>query len=173
MTCGVYAYAESPDFEILLFGYAWDDEPVQVLDLTNGRGLPQELQNALYDPEILKAAFNANFERVCLAAYTGRTLPPEQWECTAVRARQLGLPASLEDVGTVVGLPEEKQKLKTGRALIRYFSIPCSPTKTNGQRTRNLPAHAPDKWTQYAEYCLQDVETEREVRKKLDRFDVI
>jgi len=171
--CGVYAYAESPDFDILLFGYAWDDEPAQVIDLTAGSGLPQELQDALYDPEILKTAYNANFERVCLAAYIGSVLPPEQWNCTAVLARQLGLPASLEDVGEVIGLSEEKEKLKTGRALIRYFSIPCKPTKTNGQRTRNLPAHDPEKWACYIDYNRQDVEAEQEVRRRLDKFHVI
>ena len=145
--CGVYAYAQSPDFEILLFGYAWDDGPVEVIDLARGESLPEELQNALYDPEILKTAFNASFERTCLSAFMGRVTPPEQWSCTAVMARELGLPGSLEAVGEVIGLPEDKQKSKTGRALIRYFSIPCKPTKTNGNRTRNLPEHDPDRWT--------------------------
>lgn len=121
--CGVYAYAQSPDFEILLFGYAWDDGPVEVIDLARGESLPEELQNALYDPEILKTAFNASFERTCLSAFMGRVTPPEQWSCTAVMARELGLPGSLEAVGEVIGLPEDKQKSKTGRALIRYFSI--------------------------------------------------
>jgi len=171
--CGVYAYAESPDFDILLFGYAWDDEPAQVLDLTICPCLPQELQNALYDPEILKTAYNANFERVCLNAYLGATTPPEQWQCTAVRSRELGLPASLGAVGTVIGLPEEKQKLKIGKTLIRYFSIPCAPTKINGQRTRNLPDHDLDKWKLYIDYNRQDVETEREIRKRLSRFPII
>ena len=171
--CGVYAYAESPDFDILLFGYAWDDEPAQVIDLTTGAGLPQELQDALYDPEILKTAYNANFERACLSAYMGSVTPPEQWQCTAVLSRELGLPASLEAVGEVIGLPEEKQKLKTGKALIRYFSVPCKPTKTNGQRTRNLPEHDPEKWALYIDYNRQDVETEREIRKRLSRFHVI
>lgn len=169
---GVYAYAESDDFEILLFGYAWDDDPVEVIDLTTGQGLPQELQNALYDPEILKTAFNASFERTCLSAYFGRVTPPEQWSCTAVMARELGLPGSLEAVGEVIGLPEDKQKSKTGKALIRYFSIPCKPTKTNGQRTRNLPAHDPDRWNMYVEYNRQDVEAERAIRKKLSRFPI-
>jgi DNA polymerase len=170
--CGVYAYAESPDFDILLFGYAFDDEPAQVIDLTAGMSLPTEIQEALYDPEILKTAFNAQFERVCLAAYTRRVLPPEQWQCTAVLSRELGLPGSLEGTGEVIGLSEEKQKLKTGKALIRYFSIPCKATKTNGHRTRNLPKHDPEKWTLYIEYNRQDVEAEREIRKKLSRFHV-
>ena len=170
--CGVYAYAQSPDFEILLFGYAWDDGPVEVIDLAKGQSLPQELQDALYDPEILKTAFNASFERTCLSAFMGRVTPPEQWSCTAVMARELGLPGSLEAVGEVIGLPEDKQKSKTGRALIRYFSIPCKPTKTNGNRTRNLPEHDPDRWNLYVEYNRQDVEAERAIRKKLSRFPI-
>lgn len=170
--CGVYAYAQSPDFEILLFGYAWDDSPVEVIDLARGESLPEELQNALYDPEILKTAFNASFERTCLSAFMGRVTPPEQWSCTAVMARELGLPGSLEAVGEVIGLPEDKQKSKTGRALIRYFSIPCKPTKTNGNRTRNLPEHDPDRWAIYVEYNRQDVVSERAIRQKLSRFPV-
>lgn len=169
---GVYAYAQSDDFEILLFGYAWDDGPVEVLDLARGQSIPQELQNALYDPKILKTAFNASFERTCLSAYLGRITPPEQWSCTAVMARELGLPGSLEAVGEVIGLPEDKQKSKTGRALIRYFSIPCKPTKSNGQRTRNLPEHDPDRWDLYIEYNRQDVEAERAIRKKLSKFPI-
>lgn len=171
--CGVYAYCESPDFEILLFGYAFDDEPVQVIDLTVCGGLPKEIIDALQDSEIVKSAYNANFERTCLHAYTGLEMPPEQWRCTAVLARELGLPSSLADVGAVIGLPEDKQKLKTGEALIKYFSIPCTPTKVNGNRTRNLPEHAPDKWAMYIEYNQRDVETEREIRKRLSRFRVI
>lgn len=170
--CGVYAYAQSPDFEILLFGYAWDDGPVEVIDLARGESLPEELQNALYDPEILKTAFNASFERTCLSAFMGRVTPPEQWSCTAVMARELGLPGSLEAVGEVIGLPEDKQKSKTGRALISYFSIPCKPTKTNGNRTRNLPEHDPDRWAIYVEYNRQDVVSERAIRQKLSRFPV-
>lgn len=169
---GVYAYAQSEDFEILLFGYAWDNGPVEVIDLTTGQGLPQELQNALYDPEILKTAFNASFERTCLSAYFGRVTPPGQWSCTAVMARELGLPGSLEAVGEVIGLPEDKQKSKTGKALIRYFSIPCKATKVNGGRTRNLPEHDPERWALYIEYNRQDVEAERAIRKKLSRFQV-
>ena len=172
-SCGVYAYAASPDFEILLFGYAYDDDPVQVIDLASGEKLPIELQNALYDPEILKTAFNASFERTCLSAFMGKTTPPEQWSCTAVWARELGLPSSLESVGVVLGLPEDKQKLKTGKALIRYFSIPCKPTKTNGQRTRNFPHHDPEKWALYKEYNMGDVVAERAIRRKLERFPVL
>ena len=170
---GVYAYAESPDFEIMIFGYAWDDDPVEVIDLASGQSLPQELQDALYDPEILKTAFNASFERTCLGAFLGSATPPEQWSCTAVMSRELGLPASLEAVGTVLGLPEDKQKSKTGKALIRFFSVPCKPTKTNGLRERNLPQHDPARWSLYIEYNRQDVEAERAIRKKLARFPIL
>lgn len=170
---GVYAYAASPDFEILLFGYAWDDGPVEVIDLASGQKLPQELQDALYDPQILKTAFNASFERTCLSAFMGSVTPPEQWSCTAVMARELGLPGSLEMVGQVIGLPEDKQKSKTGKALIRYFSIPCKATKANGGRTRNLPQHDPDRWRLYVEYNRQDVEAERAIRKRLQKFPVL
>lgn len=171
--CGVYAYAASPDFEILLFGYAWDDGPVEVIDMASGQKLPQELQDALYDPEILKTAFNASFERTCLSAFMGRVTPPEQWSCTAAMARELGLPGSLEMVGQVIGLPEDKQKSKTGKALIRYFSIPCKATKVNGGRTRNLPQHDPDRWRLYVEYNRQDVEAERAIRRRLQKFPVL
>lgn len=170
---GVYAYAAHPEFEILLFGYAFDDDPVQVIDLAQGEKLPQELQNALYDPEILKTAFNASFERTCLSAFLGPVTPPEQWSCTAVWARELGLPATLESVGIVLGLPEDKQKLKTGKALIRYFSIPCKPTKTNGMRTRNLPQHDPERWQLYKEYNAGDVVAERAIRKKLAHYPIL
>ena len=170
-TSGVYAYAGSPDFEILLFGYAFDDEEITVLDLTQNQ-LPKEIEAALLNPDILKTAFNANFERTCLAAYLGCPMPAEQWDCTAVMARELGLPASLADVGKVLGLPEEQQKLKSGSALIRYFSIPCKPTKTNGQRTRNLPAHDMDKWALYKEYNAGDVEAERAIRRILEKYPI-
>lgn len=171
-SCGVYAYAESPDFTILLFGYAFDDEPVQVIDLARGEKLSEELLQALHDPEVLKTAFNASFERTCLGAYTGFRMEPEQWSCTAVMARELGLPGSLEAVGQVLGLPEDKQKLRTGKALIRFFSVPCRPTKTNGMRTWNLPEHDPDRWELYKTYNANDVVAEREIRKKLSRFQI-
>lgn len=169
---GVYAYAESPDFEILLFGYAFNDEPVTVIDLAQGEELPQEVLDALFSDKVLKTAFNANFERTCISKWLGAAMPPAEWSCTAVMAKELGLPNSLEAVGTEIGLPEDKQKLKTGRALIRYFSMPCAPTKTNGMRTRNLPNHAPEKWELYKEYNARDVETERAIRKKLSRFSI-
>ena len=169
--CGVYAYAESLDFEILLFGYAFDEEPVNVIDLTIDE-LPKDIEEAIYDPNIVKTAFNASFERTCLSAYFGRQTPPEQWSCTAVMARELGLPSSLEAVGAVLGLPADKQKSSTGKALIRYFSIPCKPTKVNGQRTRNLPEHDMARWNLYKEYNGQDVIAERAIRKKLSRFNM-
>lgn len=169
---GVYAYAESPDFEILLFAYAFDDEPVTVVDLAQGEHLPKEVLGALFDGAVLKTAFNANFERTCISRWLSAAMPPQEWSCTAVMAKELGLPNSLDTVGAVIGLPEDKQKLKTGKALIRYFSIPCKPTKANGQRTRNLPEHAPDKWALYKEYNGQDVEAERAIRRKLSRFSV-
>lgn len=169
--CGVYAYAESLDFEILLFGYAFDEEPVNVIDLMIDE-LPKDIEEAIYDPNILKTAFNASFERTCLSAYFGRQTPPEQWSCTAVMARELGLPSSLEAVGAVLGLPADKQKSSTGKALIRYFSIPCKPTKVNGQRTRNLPEHDMARWNLYKEYNGQDVIAERAIRKKLSRFNM-
>lgn len=169
--CGVYAYAASPDFEILLFGYAFDDGPVDVIDLTAEK-LPKDLIDAIYDPEIVKTAFNASFERTCLSAYFREITPPEQWSDTAVVARELGLPNSLEQVGIVLGLPDDKKKAKTGRALIRYFSVPCKPTKVNGGRTRNLPEHDLNKWHTYIEYNRQDVEAERAIRKKLSHFQM-
>ena len=170
--CGVYKYAESDDFEILLFGYAFGDGPVRVVDLASGEKLPQEIQDALHDPKILKTAFNASFERTCLGAYTGSRMEPEQWSCTAVMARELGLPHTLEAVGIVLGLHEEKAKLKTGKALINFFSVPCRPTKANNGRTRNLPEHDPARWALYKEYNANDVEAEREIRRRLSRFHI-
>ena len=168
---GVYAYSESTDFEILLFGYAYDDEPVQVVDLTDEL-IPISVMRDLQSESVLKTAFNASFERTCLSRYFDMVLPPEQWSCTAVLARELGLPGSLAAVGEVIGLPEDKQKLKTGKALIRYFSLPCKSTKANGGRTRNLPEHDPEKWAQYIEYNAQDVISERAIRNRLKHFVV-
>ena len=171
--CGVYRYAEAPDFEVLLFAYAVDDEPVDVVDLTC-QPLPGHLTDMLQDPAYIKCAYNANFERVCLSKYLGLNgyLPPEQWRCTAVHAATLGLPRSLGEVGKALGLPEDKQKMKEGADLIRYFCVPCKPTKVNGGRTRNLPVHAPEKWQVFKDYNLRDVETEREIRRLLDAFPV-
>ncbi|ABO49725.1 DNA-directed DNA polymerase [Desulforamulus reducens MI-1] len=168
---GVYAYAEAEDFEILLFGYAFDDEPVQLIDLASGEQLPDNVLNALTDPEIIKTAFNANFERTCIAKHFNRPMPPEQWRCTHVHALTLGLPGHLGDVAKVLGLKQQKDT--AGKALIRYFSMPCKPTKVNGQRTRNLPEHDPDRWAKFKSYCKQDVAVERDIRKTLERFPVI
>lgn len=166
----VYKYAESEDFEILLFAYAWGDDPVNIIDFTEGNLLPTEVQQALFDPRVLKTAFNANFERVCLAKYFGQTLPPEQWSCTAVMARELGFPGSLEGAGKALGLEEEKQKMNSGRSLIQFFCKPCTPTKTNGHRSRNFPVHAKEKWELFKEYNGRDVESEREIRRILRQF---
>lgn len=169
--CGVYAYTSSSDFEILLFGYSLDGAPVEVIDLASGQAVPDWLTAAIYDPEILKTAFNASFERTCFGRFYNKITPPEQWSCTAVMARELGLPGSLEAVGEVIGLPEDKQKSKTGKALINYFSKPRKPTKTDS-RTRNLPEQDPDRWKLYIEYNRQDVVTEMEIRKRLQKFPV-
>ncbi len=167
---GVYAYAESEDFQILLLAYAWDNYPVQVIDMSESKQLPKELESALLSDFFLKTAFNANFERVCLAKYLGRTLPPEQWSCTSVMARELGLPGDLKGCGNALHFDEDKQKLKTGSALINFFCKPCTPTKSNGYRTRNLPYHNEEKWEDFKVYNIRDVETEREIRKILERF---
>lgn len=150
--CGVYAYADSPAFEILLFAYSFDDEETKIIDLAQGEQLTEEIKNALSDVGIIKTAFNANFERTCLSKYMGVRLSPESWVCTAVQSAMLALPLSLEGVGAVLGLSE--QKLKEGKDLIRYFCVPCKPTKTNGGRSRNLPFHAPEKWKQFKTYCM-------------------
>lgn len=169
---GVYRYTEAPDFQVLLFAYAIDDDPVQVIDLTKDP-LPEELRVMLQSQHYTKVAYNANFERTCLRRLLpGCYLPPEQWRCTAVHAATLGLPRSLADVGAALGLAEEKQKLKEGKDLIRYFCVPCKPTKKNGGRTRNLPEHDPEKWATFIEYNRRDVETEREIRKLLETHPV-
>lgn len=163
--CGVYAYADSPVFEVLLFAYSFDGEETKVIDLAQGEQLPAEVESAIFDENILKTAFNANFERTCLSKYFGRRISPKSWHCSAVQAAMLALPRSLEDVGTVLGL--EKQKMKEGKDLIRFFCIPCKPTKTNGGRTRNLPCHAPEKWELFKTYCKRDVDVEKAIRYKL------
>ena len=188
--CGVYKYASSPSFEILLFGYSFDGNEVQVIDLAQGEHFPQELVDALTDDSVTKWSFNANFERVCLSRYLSdigisldpfhdnhplskecaRFLNPESWCCSMVWAATMGLPLSLEGVGTVIGL--EKQKLSEGKELIKYFSVPCTPTKANGGRTRNLPADAQDKWETFKRYNLRDVETEMGIKARLSKFPV-
>lgn len=167
--CGVYPYVEAPDFEILLFGFCFDDEPVKVLDLTK-KSLPDDIVQAIKDENILKTAYNANFERVCLSKYIGERLSPKSWECTMVKALMAGLPGPLGKAAIALGFEEDKQKDRAGKALIRYFSLPCKPTKANGRRTRNLPEHAPDKWDTFISYCGQDVVVEREIRKALSIY---
>ena len=167
---GVYRYADSSDFEILLFGYAVDMGEVQVIDLASGEKIPEEIIRGLSNPDVLKYAYNAQFERVCLGKYLGHTLDPASWRCTMVASLYLGLPAGLAAVGAVLGL--EKQKLSEGKDLIKYFSVPCKPTKTNGGRTRNLPSDAPEKWQIFKIYNHRDVETEMEILTKVSRFPV-
>ncbi len=165
---GVYKYAESEDFEILLFAYSIDDGEVKVIDLASGEIIPEEILSALSDENVEKWAFNANFERVCLSRFLGKRLKPQGWYCTMIWSAYLGLPLSLEKVGEVLKL--DKQKMNEGKALIRYFSIPCKPTKTNGMRTRNLPHHDLEKWSTFMEYNQRDVETEMAIKKKLSAF---
>ncbi|PWV90232.1 DNA polymerase [Paenibacillus cellulosilyticus] len=167
---GVYAYVDSPDFEVLLFGYAFGDDPVRVIDLTDFEEIPEEVVSALSTPLILKQAFNAAFERTCLAKHFGMPMPPEQWRCTAVHALYLGLPGYLEGVAKVLNL--EAQKDAAGKNLIKFFSVPCKPTKANGGRTRNHPHHAPEKWEDYKAYNVQDVVVERDVSKALSQYPV-
>ena len=171
---GVYRYAESEDFEILLFGYSVNGSPVRVVDLACGENLPEEIRKAISDPTVMKWAFNAQFERICLSRFlgmpTGEYLDPVSWHCTMIWSATLGLPMSLAGVGTVLGL--EKQKLTEGKELIRYFCVPCKATKVNGGRTRNLPEHDWTKWERFKSYNLRDVETEMEIQKKLSRFPV-
>ena len=165
--CGVYRYCDAPDFEILLFSYAFDDAPVQTIDLACGETLPKEVLLALEDQNVLKVAYNAQFERVCLSKYLDHWLDPHQWRCTMVMAAYLTLPGRLADAAVALGTTE---KMEEGKDLIRYFSVPCKPTKTNGGRTRNLPADAPEKWAVYKQYNVQDVETERAIRKALEKY---
>ena len=187
---GVYRYCESPDFEILLFGYSVDGGTVEVIDLANGEKIPEEILEALIDESVVKWAFNANYERVTLSRYLhnlgksldkfhdrhpmsvecARFLNPRSWRCTMVWSAYMGLPLSLEGVGTVLKL--DKQKLTEGKELIRYFCVPCSPTGVNGGRTRNLPSHAPEKWERFKAYNKRDVETEMSIQTRLAKFPV-
>ena len=168
--CGVYAYADSPAFEILLFAWSFDGGETQIIDLAQGEKLPAEVEEAIFDVSVTKTAYNANFERTCLSKHFGRYIPPESWHCSAVQAAMLALPRSLEDVGRVLGLDE--QKMKEGKELIRYFCIPCKPTKANGGRMRNLPCHAPEKWELFKTYCKRDVDVEKSIRRKLHNFPI-
>ena len=168
--CGVYKYTESEDFEILLFAYAFDDEDIKIIDLAQSEKLPKEVIEAIYSPNVIKSAFNAQFERVCLSRYFSMELPIEQWRCSMVHSLTLGLPGSLENVAKCLNL--KTQKMDEGKNLIRYFSIPCKPNKSNGGRTRNLPSHDKEKWELFKEYCKRDVEVEREIRRKIENFDM-
>lgn len=171
---GLYRYVESPDFSILLFAYSIDGAEVQVVDLASGEKLPPKIIAALTDETVTKWAFNANFERVCLSRFlglpTGEYINPASWKCSMVWAATMGLPLSLEGVGSVLNL--DKQKLTEGKDLIKYFCQPCAPTKSNGQRTRNYPYHAPDKWLAFKKYNARDVETEMSIQEKLAKFPV-
>lgn len=166
---GLYKYAQSPDFQILLFAYQMDEEPVRIVDLACGDIIPPDIMGAVKDPEVIKHAYNAAFEWYCLNRAGIRT-PLEQWRCTMAHGLYCGYTAGLDATGKAIGLPQDKQKLATGKALIRYFCVPCKPTKSNGGRIWNLPAHAPEKWELFKEYCLQDVVTEREILKRLSLF---
>lgn len=171
---GVYAYVEAPDFDILLISYIFDDwgeDNVKTIDCFDADpDMMAEFCEALLDPQIVKTAFNANFERTCLAKWLQKPMPPEEWRCTMVKALTLGLPGKLAGAGEALGLPPEKLKDPQGKALIQFFSKPCKPTRTNGQRTRNLPQHDPAKWQLYKSYNRQDVVTEQEILRKLSIY---
>ncbi|WP_445278777.1 DNA polymerase [Streptococcus sp. KHUD_013] len=169
--CGVYRYVDSLAFEILLFAYKEDEKETQVVDLAQGEQIPEEIRLALLDDAIIKTAFNANFERVCLSKLLGKHLSANSWSCTAVLAASLGLPLSLEGVGRVLNIKE--QKMKEGARLIRYFCLPCKATKANGMRKRNFPHHAPEDWELFKSYCKQDVEVEQAIRVRLRNYPLI
>ncbi len=166
---GAYKYAQSPDFGILLFAYSLDDSPVRVIDLACGEKIPETIRLALMDPAVTKHAYNAAFEWYCLNR-AGYQTPLEQWKCTMAHGLYCGYTAGLDATGKAIGLPQEKQKLATGKALIKYFCTPCKPTKANGGRTWNLPEHAPEKWELFKEYCGQDVVTEKAILRRLEMF---
>ena len=168
---GAQKYISSPDFEILLFAYSVDGAPVEIIDLARGEHLPPWLVQAITSPEYIKHAYNAPFEWGCLSKFLG-TLPPDQWRCTMFHGLYCGYTAGLDATGKALGLAEDKRKLNTGKALIRYFCVPCAPTKANGGRTRNLPQHDTDKWELFKEYCRQDVVTEMEIERRLSAFPV-
>lgn len=168
-TCGAYKYIESPDFEILIIGYALDEGPVNIIDLVQGDELPEEFEEALFDENCKKHAHNAVFERLSFRR-VGFDIPVEQWYCTAVKAAYCGLPFSLDEVSKKLDLKDKK--LDTGKALIKYFSCPCKPTKINGMRTRNYPWHAPEKWDMYKEYNMYDVLAEREIHHRLEKYEI-
>lgn len=169
---GLYKYVQSPDFEILLLAYSVDGEPPLLVDLAQGEILPDWLYQAIYSPEFIKHAYNAAFEWYCLSKFYGIILPVEQWRDTMLHGLYCGYTAGLDATGKALGLPAEKQKLATGKALIRYFCVPCNPTQANGGRTRNLPKHDPDKWELFKTYCRGDVTTEMEIERRLSNFPV-
>ena len=169
-TCGVYRYVEG-DFHILLFAYAFDDEETKCIDMACGEQLPAEVVEALHDDSIIKSAWNAQFERVCLSKYLDTRLSPDSWQCTMIWAASLSLPLKLKNAA--IALKTGEQKDEVGERLIRYFSIPCKPTKANGGRTRNLPEHAPEDWALFKSYCIQDVKTERDIRYRLEKFPLL
>lgn len=169
---GVYRYTEAPDFEVLLIGYSFDGGAVQVHDCTGPHSWPAEFLHALVDPNVQKRAWNANFERTCLARALEEEMPPEQWSDTMILAMECGLPGSLAGAGAALGLPEDQLKDPVGKSLIQYFSKPCRPTKANGGRTRNLPYHDPEKWKLYIEYNRQDVVTEMAIRRALEPYSL-
>jgi DNA polymerase len=168
--CGVYAYVDSPDFTILLLAYAIDEDETKIVDLACGEEIPDEVISAITDDGVIKTAFNAAFERVCLSKYLGVKLTSKAWQCTAVQASLLALPLSLEGVGEVLNI--QRKKLKEGTDLVRYFSLPCKPTKSNGGRKRNLPEHDREKWERFKAYCIRDVDAEREIRWKLRKYPI-
>lgn len=169
---GLYRYVQSPAFEILLFAYSFDGAPTQVIDMAQGEKIPLEVTHALTDPQCLKHAYNAAFEWYCLSKYMGAQLPPSQWRDTMLHGLYAGYTAGLDATGRALGIPEDKQKLTTGKALIRYFCVPCKPTKANGGRTRNYPHHDPEKWELFKTYNGQDVVAEMEIERRLSVFPV-
>lgn len=169
---GLYRYVQSPAFEILLFAYSFDGAPTQVIDMAQGEKIPLEVIHALTDPQCLKHAYNAAFEWYCLSKYMGAQLPPSQWRDTMLHGLYAGYTAGLDATGRALGIPEDKQKLATGKALIRYFCVPCKPTKKNGNRTRNYPHHDPEKWELFKTYNGQDVVAEMEIERRLSVFPV-
>lgn len=171
-TAGAQAYVRSPDFEILLFAYSIDGDPVRVIDMAQGETIPADVFTALTSPEYLKHAYNAAFEWLCLSRFIGKVLPPSQWRDTMLHGLYCGYTEGLEATGQALGIPADKQKLNTGKALIRYFCVPCKPTAKNGGRTRNYPYHDPDKWSLFKQYNAQDVEAEMEIERYLSTFPV-
>ena len=168
--CGAYRYVDSPNFEILLLAYAYDDEPVTVIDVAQREGWPTQVLDDILSSDITKVAHNAAFERICLSKFLNTKLDPKAWHCTMVHALSLGFPASLADVGKALNLEEDKQKMAVGKRLITYFCKPCKPTQANGQRIRNYPHHDLEKWDLFKEYNRQDVVTEQAIYERLMKF---